>query len=139
MVRQVESYNRLETNSMQWKVGTRLITVTRDQDPQEPEIISATFQKNYTVDQISVQRMKKMAKEGAVFLVIIRTIENEEEQTNQKIVTVNEDNTKTSFLDQVQVILEEFADIVVHCVWVPLTSTTMVVFVAYGSVVGIVL
>ena len=28
---------------------------------------------------------------------------------------------------------------VVHCVWVPLIGTTMVVFAAYGSVVGIVL
>ena len=27
---------------------------------------------------------------------------------------------------------------VVHCVWVPLTGTTMAVFATYGSVVGIV-
>ena len=64
-------------NTMHWKVGTRLVTMTRDQDPQEPEIILSVFHRNCTVEQISVQRMKKLAKKEAVFLLVIR-IMNEE-------------------------------------------------------------
>ena len=37
--------------------------------------------------------------------------ENEEEQMNQRTMTVNEDNTKTAFLDQVQAILDEYSDV----------------------------
>ena len=51
-----------------------------------------------------------MTKNEVVFLAIIRTI-NDKEQTNQKMVTVNEDNMQTAFLEQVQAILDEFVDI----------------------------
>ena len=37
--------------------------------------------------------------------------ENEEEQMNQRTMIVNEDNTKTAFLDQVQAILDEYSDV----------------------------
>ena len=40
--------------------------------------------------------MKKLAKKEAVFLTVIRTIENEE-QMNEQTVIGNEDKTKTSY------------------------------------------
>ena len=64
-------------NTMQWKVVTRLITMTGDQDRQEPEIVSSIFQRNCIVEQISVQGMKKLAKKEAVFLAMIRTMNEE--------------------------------------------------------------
>ena len=85
---------------MKWKMGTRLIIVTRVQDPQDPVNISNIFEQGITVEQISGQQMRKMAQKEAGFLAVIRTI-NDKKQTNQIIVTVNEDSTKTAFLDQV--------------------------------------
>ena len=32
-----------KTNTMQWKVGTEQITVTRVQDPQNPTIVASIF------------------------------------------------------------------------------------------------
>ena len=45
--------------------------------------------------------MRKVAKKEVIFLAIIRTIENEEEKTNQQMVIVNEESTKTAFPEQV--------------------------------------
>ena len=64
-----------KANTMQWKVGTRLITVTGVQAPQKPTIVSNIFEQGNAVEQISAQRMKKVAKKEAVFLAIIRTVE----------------------------------------------------------------
>ena len=53
--------------------------------------------------------MRKLAKKEAIFLAMIRTIE--EEQTNDQIVIVNDDKMKTPYLVQVQAILDEFSDV----------------------------
>ena len=60
-------------NTMQWKVGSRLISVTRVNEPQDSIIASNLFEQGITVDQISIQRMKKLAKRDSVFLALVRT------------------------------------------------------------------
>ena len=82
-------------NTMQWQVGTRLVTVTGEQAPPESEYASSIFQHNCTGNQISVQRMKKLPKTKTVFLAVIRP--TNEDQENEQSVIVNEDSTKSTF------------------------------------------
>ena len=96
-------------NTMQWKVGTRLVTVTGEQALPESEVAFSIFQSNCTVNQILVQRTRKLAKTEAVFLAVVRT--TTEEIRNEATVTVNEDQTKTIYLVQVRAILNEFSDV----------------------------
>ena len=53
--------------------------------------------------------MRKLAKKKAVFLAVIRTIE--EEQTNDQTMTINDDQMNTPYPVQVQAILDEFSDV----------------------------
>ena len=55
--------------------------------------------------------MRKLVKSKAVFVAIIRTMNEEEKQTNPGTVTVNEDSTQTDFPVEVQGILTEFSDV----------------------------
>ena len=80
---------------MEWKIGKRTISVTGVQDPHNPVIAASIFQRSCTVEQISAQRMKKLAKNEAVFLAVVR--EMNEESRNEGIVTVNEDQTQTPY------------------------------------------
>ena len=75
----------------------------------DPKIVSSIFEQGNAIEQISAQRMRKLAKRDKVFVAMIRTIENEE--MNKKTVTVNEEKTITTFLEQVQAILDEFSDV----------------------------
>ena len=67
------------------------------------------------IEEISVQRMRKLAKTEPVYLAVVRTnevAEQGEDPTNEdQIVTVNEDQTKTEYPMQVQEILNEFSDV----------------------------
>ena len=83
-------------HTMQWKVGSRLILVTEEQNPKGSEIVSSIFQTQCTVTQISAQRMRKLAKTKSVFLAVVRTMN--EEPRNESTVTVNDDKTMTSYL-----------------------------------------
>ena len=40
---------------MQWKMGSRKITVTGVSDPQDPTIVSSIFQTGNIVEEISAQ------------------------------------------------------------------------------------
>ena len=93
-------------HTMQWKVRSRLISVTREQNPQGSEIVSSIFQNHCTVTQISAQRMRKLSKIESVFLEVVR--EMNEEPRNEAIFIVNEYKTTTSYPVQVQAILDKF-------------------------------
>ena len=54
-------------NTMQWKVGTKLVTATGEPALPDSEMASSIFQSNCKVNQISAQRMRKLAKTEAVF------------------------------------------------------------------------
>ena len=96
-------------HTMQWKVGSRLISVTGERNPQGTEIASSIFQNQCTVSQISSQRMRKLAKIESGFLEVVRT--TKEETRNESIITVNDDKTKIPYPVEVQAILDEFADV----------------------------
>ena len=55
--------------------------------------------------------MRKLAKSESVFVAIIRTMNEEEKQTNPGTLTVNGDFTQTDFPAKVQAILTEFSDV----------------------------
>ena len=92
------------------------------QDPQDPEMISSLFHKTFAVEMISFQRMRRLSRKEPVYLAIIRTTkatENEDTTINsssgdpmkQCIVTVNEDRTQTQYPKEVQVILDDYANV----------------------------
>ena len=80
---------------------------------------SSLFDLKVTVESISAQRMRRIAKKEPVYWMVIRTNEDagntaikEIEPTNDdQIVTVNEDATRTEYPMQVQELLNEFSDI----------------------------
>ena len=80
---------------MQWKVGTRLVIVIGEPALPDSEMASNIFQSNCTVNQISAQRMRKLAKIEAIFLAVVRT--TNEETKNEATVTVNDDQTKINY------------------------------------------
>ena len=83
MVRQVNSYIDWKQNTLQWRVGTRLITIKGVQDPQDPIMASSMFEQGNSVEQISAQRMRKIAKRETILLAVVRTMnDNDEEQMN---------------------------------------------------------
>ena len=106
-------------NSMQWKMGKRVIKVTRLSKAHTAMNASSLFDLKVIVESISAQRMRRIAKKEPVYLMVIRTNENagnttieETEPTDDdQIVTVNEDATRTEYPMQVQELLNEFSDI----------------------------
>ena len=102
--------------TMVWKMGKRKILVSRVQDPQSPELISSLFQRSCTVETISAQRMRKLAKKEPVYLAVVKTTNEDaanvgNEPRNDSTLSVNEDKTQTSYPMQVQAILNDFADV----------------------------
>ena len=63
------------------------------------------------MEEISVQRIRKLAKREPIYLAMVRMIEQKEDPANEAVVTVNEDKTKTPYLVQVQTLLTEFSDV----------------------------
>ena len=106
-------------NSMQWRMGKRLIKVTGVSKAHTAMNASSLFDLSSTVESISAQRMRRIAKREPVYLMVVRTnaesentVNEEQEPTNDgQIVTVNDDTTRTEYPEQVQPILTEFADI----------------------------
>ena len=80
---------------------------------------SSLFDLRVTVESISAQRMRRIAKKEPVYLMVIRTneearniaVEETDPANDDKIVTVNEDTTRTEYPVQVQGLLNEFSDI----------------------------
>ena len=79
--------------------------------PRIQKLFQFLFQQQVTVEEISVQRMRKLAKQEPVYLAVVRTMKKSKELANEAIVTVNEDKTKTPYPVQVQTLLTEFSDV----------------------------
>ena len=84
---------------MVWKMGKGTITVSGVQDPQSPELISNLFQRSYTVETISAQRMRRLAKEEPMYLAVVHTTNDDavNESRNERTVSVNEDKIQTPY------------------------------------------
>ena len=93
-------------NSLVWKMGKRDIVVQGVQDPQGPEMISSLFQKNFSVEMISIQRMRRLSRKELVYLTMIRTTNDTANDCNiadsmkQSTVTVNDDKTQTQYSNE---------------------------------------
>ena len=102
-------------HSLQWKMGKRIIKVTGVSDAHAEKNASSLLKNTVKIEEIPVQRMKKLAKTEPVYLAVVRTdevAEQREDPANEdQIVTVNEDQTKTEYPMQVQEILNEFSDV----------------------------
>ena len=61
---------------MQWKMGKRRIIVTGLSEAHTATNASSIFESTVIVEEISAQRMRKIAKREAVFVVVIRTNED---------------------------------------------------------------
>ena len=100
-------------------MGKRVIKVTGLSKAHIAMNASSLFDLKVTVESISAQRMRRIAKKEPAYLMVIRTNEDagntaveETEPTNDdQIVTVNEDATRTDYPIQVQELLNEFSDI----------------------------
>ena len=60
-------------NSLAWKMGSRMICVQGLQEPHGPELVSSLFQRRCTIELISAQRMRKLAKKELVYVAMVRT------------------------------------------------------------------
>ena len=96
-------------------MGKRIITVTGVSEAHTEKKASSLFQSTVMVTEISVQRMRKLAKNEPVYVAVIRTNEDAEQNDDStnadQVVTVNEDQIKTEYPVQVQELLNEFADV----------------------------
>ena len=63
------------------------------------------------MEEISVQRMRKLAKRESAYLAVGRMMEETEKIANEEVVTVKEDKTKTPYPMQVDTLLNEFSDV----------------------------
>ena len=97
MAGQVESCHKLEEEQLGLEMGKREIIVQGVQDPQDPEMIFSLFQKNFAVEMISVQRMRRLSRKEPVYLVVISTTNDTANDSSiadsmkQSIVIVNYD------------------------------------------------
>ena len=96
-------------------MGKRLIKVIGVSEAHAEMKASSLFQSTVNVKEVSVQRMRKIAKNEPVYMAVIRTIEdaeqNDDSTNEEQVVTVNEDQTKTEYPVQVQELLNEFVDV----------------------------
>ena len=85
-------------------------------------MISSLFQKNFSVEMISVQRMRRLSRKEPAYLAVIRTTNdaaNEDtvnyssivDSLKQSTVTANDDRTQAQYPKELQVILDDYADV----------------------------
>ena len=67
-------------NNLVWKMGKREIIVQGVQDPQGPKIISNLLQKNFAVEMISIQQMRRLSRKEPIYLAVIRTTNDTENE-----------------------------------------------------------
>ena len=83
---------------MKWKVGNRVIEIMGLQEAQQKKDISKLFHLGSYIEEISVQRIRRISQRELVFIAVIRSVE----ETNEKIVEINEEKTKTEYPVAVQ-------------------------------------
>ena len=87
-----------QKNTMVWKMGKRKISVPLVQDPQSVELISSLFQRSCTVETISAQQMRRLAKKEPIYPAVVRTTNEdvakaENEPKKENTISINEDKT----------------------------------------------
>ena len=62
-------------NSLQWKMGKRTIKVAGVSDAHAKKNASSLFQSTVIIEEISAQRMRKLAKTEQVYVAVVRANE----------------------------------------------------------------
>ena len=96
-----------KANTMKWKMGSRVIEIAGLQGSQQNPELYSLFSVGSYVEEISAQRMRRLARKEPVYIGVIRSVE----EMNEKVVEINEEKTKTEYPVEVQEILREFADV----------------------------
>ena len=94
-------------NKMQWNLGSRVVEITGAKIASENEQIFSLFHLGSYVEEISAQRMRRLAQKEPVFLAVVRSVP----EMNEEVVEVNEEKTKTEYPVVVQGILQDFDDV----------------------------
>ena len=61
-------------------MGKRDIVVQGVQDPQGLEMISSLFKKNFAMEMVSVQRMRRLSTKEPIYLAVIWTTNDTENE-----------------------------------------------------------
>ena len=74
---------------------------------------SSLFHRSCTVETISAQRMRRLAKKEPIYLAMVGTTNEDaantgNESRNKSTVSINEDKTQTVYPIQMQAILNDF-------------------------------
>ena len=100
-------------------MGNRMIRIQRLLEAHSLELVSSLFQRSCTIDLISAQQMRKLAKRELVYIAMVRArnddttdvVKTANKAREQCTVAIGDDKTKTSYPKQVQSILDDFSDI----------------------------
>ena len=96
-----------KNNVMKWKLGSRVVEVSGIPTTSESEQISSLFNLGSYVEEISAQRMRRLAQREPVFLAVVRSVTENERNVMEK----NEKEVKTEYPVQVGEILRDFSDV----------------------------
>ena len=94
-------------NTVKIKIGKRILVHNGEQESERKEELSSVFKSGIDIQEISAQSMRRLAQKEPVYLEVVRSVENDDDQT----VEINDDNTKTPYLKEGQNILREYADV----------------------------
>ena len=75
-------------NQLKWKVGSKVVELIGLQDPNKPPILSSIFDCGNYIEEISVQRMRRLAQKEPVYIALIRSVDITSED---QVVEINED------------------------------------------------
>ena len=80
-------------NKMQWNLGCRVVGITGVKIASEKEQITSLFHLGSYVEEISAQRMRRLAHREPVFLAVVRSVP----EKSEGVVEMNEEKTKTEY------------------------------------------
>ena len=92
-------------NIVKIKIGRRIVILNGVQE--NSSLLSSVFKSGIEIQEISAQCMRRLAQKEPVYLAVVRSVENNDDQT----VEINDDKTKTPYPEEVQNILREYADV----------------------------
>ena len=104
-----------------WRVHTvkinvrkSIVELNRVQEVERKEKFSSISSREIERKEISTQCKQPLAQKEPVYLAVVRLVENDDDRkelSDDSIVEINEDNTKTPYLKEVKKILLEYVGI----------------------------
>ena len=105
-------------NRVTLHVGRRTVVLNGVRENIPSAELSSLFARDFIVEQISAQRMRRVSKKEPVYLAIVRSVlmseatqSRTEKDSEDQTVQVNGDRTTTPHVVEVQDILNQFSDV----------------------------